>query len=242
MHRMYVGGVGQGKSFCAVAFCDEAPKEEFKNVFANVPVNVPGKNCTKWQDFSEIKDATCGVLYLDEADMWINSRNFATLDATARDVLKEHRKHHLRIVSTTQHVSFVDKVFRILCDEVCVVKRYSVPFLGLLDSDTIRPSIVCKCCNVIRSDDGRGDDDKWWKRWLYFGTFYMWKTYPPSVLGEDESANATETEAKEIPSTGWGWKRFSLRIANMYDTSARASVDAHERRMKPKPSKSFIRK
>jgi len=228
MFDLFVGGIGQGKTYCMVAMAYEAPKDEFKNVFANLDLMIPGKNCVKWRNFEQIADANCGVLLIDEADMWINSRKFATLDDTARDVLKEHRKHHIRIVATTQHVTFIDKVFRILCDRVCLVRRYSIPLLGLFYPDSIRPSVICKNCGKVRMDDGIGDRFYWWQRWLFFGTFYAWKIYPPTILGEDESANANDVQEKEIPSIGWGWKQFNSHIAAMYDTSARASVDAKE--------------
>jgi len=223
MHVMFVGAVGQGKTYNAVRFAFNSPGD---NVFTNIPLKMEGVNIVKWQEFHEIKEATCGTLFIDEADMWLNSREFAKLDNTARDVLKEHRKHHLRIVTTTQHVSFVDRIFRILCDEVRIVKKVSLPFIGWFRPDCVRPSIVCHHCRKVRSDDGTGDHDKAWRRWLGFGTVYFWDIYPPSVLGEDESANAMDTEMRGIEPIGKGWCLYSQAIAAMYDTSARASVDA----------------
>jgi len=226
---MFVGAVGQGKTYNAVRFAVESPGD---NIFANLPLQFPETykiNVHKWTDFAEIKDATCGTLFIDEADMWLNSREFAKLDNTARDVLKEHRKHHLRIVTTTQHVSFVDRIFRILCDEVRVVKKVSLPFVGWLNPDCVRPSITCRHCRVVRTDDGIGDHYKWWGRTLGFGTLYFWNVYPPTILGEDESATA-ETVEQKIEPTSRGWCFYSNRIAAMYDTSARASVDARAMR------------
>jgi len=229
MHVMFVGSVGQGKTYNAVRFAFDSPG---KKVFANIDLQMPGAELHKWQLFDEIKNATCGTLFIDEADMWLNSREFAKLDNTARDVLKEHRKHHLRIVTTTQHVSFVDRIFRILCDEVRIVKKVSLPFIGFLWPDCVRPSIHCHHCSKVRLDDGKGDHFAWWGRWFGFGTLYFWDVYPPSVLGEDESANALDTEMRGIQPIGKGWCKYSQAIAAMYDTSARASVDARAMRVR----------
>jgi len=232
---LIVGGVGAGKTMQGVIYAADAPAKEFPNVFANLDLNVPEKHCVKWTDPNSLVDISCGVLFIDEADMWFNSRNYKDLNDSFRDLLKEHRKHHLRIVATTQHLSFIDKVMRIFLDEVWLVKRYSVPFLGLLDDRTIRPDVKCKCCNLVRSDDGIGDRSTWWKRWLFFGTFYMWRIYPPSVLGDEEDMH--EIEEKGIPSRGWGWKRFNIKYANMYDTSAQVSHDAADYRAAKKSSR-----
>lgn len=227
MHVMFVGSVGAGKTFNAVAF---AAKSFGPNVWANMDLEIPGRTLRRWTNFSEIAEANCGTLFIDEADMWLNSRDFAKLDSTARDVIKEHRKHHLRIVTTTQNVTFVDKIFRILCDEVRVVKKVSVPLLGFLWPDCVRPSITCRHCQIVRQDDGEGDQEKWWRKWTGFGTFYIWRVYPPDILGEQETANADVLLEKNINATGWGWQLYSQRIAAMYDTSAKASVDARAMR------------
>jgi len=228
---MFVGSVGAGKTFNAVAF---ASKSFGPNVWANMDLNIPNRTLRRWTQFSEIADANCGTLFIDEADMWLNSRSFAALDDTARDVIKEHRKHHLRLVTTTQNVTFIDKIFRILCDEVRVVKKISIPILGFVRPDAVRPSIHCLHCGIVRQDDGEGDHDKWWRRWLGFGTFYFWRTYPPDILGEQETANADEIAERNIQPRGWGWQLYSQRIAAMYDTSAKASVDARKMREKKK--------
>jgi len=225
---MFVGSVGQGKTFNAVNY---ALKNLGDNVYTNIPLDLPGKKIHRWVNFNEIAEATCGTLLIDEADMWLNSRDFKNLDNTARDVLKEHRKHHLRLVATTQHVSFVDKVFRILCDEVRVVRKVSLPFIGWFWPDCIRPSIVCRHCASVRKDDGVGDDGTRLGRWLGFGTVYFWDVFPPSVLGEDESASALETNNRGIQPVDKGWCFYSQLVAMMYDTSARASVDARKNRL-----------
>jgi len=229
---IYVGAVGQGKTFNAVACAAKWPGP---NVFANIDLKIPNRDCFKWHEFTEIKDSTCGTLLIDECDMWLNSREFAKLDPHARDLLKEHRKHHLRLVMTTQDVSFVDKVFRKLTDEVRVVRRATIPFVGWFWPDAVRPSIRCPHCKVVRQDDGTGDHDAWWGRWFGCATLYFWKVYPPSILGEVEGNAAEELERLEVEPVGRGWRLFSQKIAAMYDTSAMASQEARKfRAARPK--------
>lgn len=232
---MYVGGVGQGKTALAVLAC---MMDDGDFVYTNTPLNpdyFPHKKIVEWTDLDEVEYATCGVWLMDEADMWLDSRKFSTLNDVARRKLKEHRKDDLRIISTTQHVSFVDRVFRILCDEVRVVKKFSMPFLGWFVPSAIRPTLVCKHCGRTRPD-GIGDDSSRLKRWLGFATIYTWDIFPASVLGKDENANAQDTQAEESDGTderasktkrlGGGWKLFSMKFIGAYDTSCKTSQKA----------------
>jgi len=153
MHVMFVGSVGAGKTYCAVWFAEKCFGSK---VYSNIDLKIPKKELIRWNDFNAVKDATCGVLMIDEASMYLDSREFAKMDPIAKDLLKEHRKHHLRVVTTTQDVSFIDKIFRILCDEVRVTRRLSIPFIGWFWPDTVRPNIVCAHCGDVRVDDGVG--------------------------------------------------------------------------------------
>lgn len=234
---LIVGGVGAGKTYNAVAVIAKNKDKGFDNIYANMELNVPTKILQKWNDPNNLQKASCGYLLIDEADMWFNSRNYANLNDTFRNLLKEHRKHHLRIISTTQHLSFVDKIMRIFIDDVWLVKKFSIPFLGWFDKNSIRPDIICKHCGKLRVDDGRGDRHKWYHRYFGFGTFYMWKIYPPTILRDEEDMKSIDE--MDIPSRGWGWCRFNLEIAQMYDTSSKVSETAHEYKMQKKAPKSF---
>lgn len=243
-HIMYVGGVGMGKTALAVLACQQ-DKGDF--VYTNIPLNAeffpnpykPGetKGIIEWTSLDDVEHAHCGVWFMDEADMWLDSRKFSTLNDIARRKLKEHRKDDIRIISTTQHVSFVDRVFRILCDEVRVVQKRSWPFIGWIWPSCVRPDMYCAHCGRLRPD-GQGDARFWWQRWLGFGTIYTWDVFPASVLGKDESASAADTRREEedvdeegnprTPSKriGHGHKLFNMSFAAAYDTSCKASQKA----------------
>lgn len=244
---MYVGGVGMGKTALAVLACQ---KDRGDFVYSNIPLNQqffpnkhkPGemKGIIQWRTLDEVEHAVCGVWLMDEADMWINSRKFASMPDVARNKLKEHRKDDIRIVSTTQHVGFVDSIFRTLCDEVRIVTRRSWPVIGWIWPSCVRPDMRCAHCGEIR-DDGIGDRAKWWQRWLGMGTIYTWDVYPASVLGESEDASGRDLARQESENVdedgnptqpskriGHGSKLFNLDFALAYDTSCKASQSAAE--------------
>jgi len=234
MHVMYTGSVGSGKTLGALNFMLETMENmQVKNVYANMEINLPEQYTLKrWSDFSTVREAMCGVLIIDEASMFLDAREFAKLDPAIKDLIKEHRKHHLRIITTTQDVSFIDKMFRILCDEVRVMRKLSLPFIGWFFPDCVRPNIVCSHCGIIRSDDGIGDRAKWWGRWFGFGTIYLYKVYPPSLLGEQEDASGAELERKETPAISSGWFAWStIKFGALYNTSAKVSTEAHQWRL-----------
>lgn len=230
MHIMYAGSVGSGKTLGALKFVLDCPGD---NVYANMHINLEEpKKLLRWSQFDAIKAATCGVVLIDEASMFLDAREFAKLDPTIKDLIKEHRKHHLRIVTTTQDVSFIDKMFRILCDEVRLMRKLSLPIIGWIFPDCVRPNIVCSTCKEIRIDDGIGDRVFWWQRWFGFGTIYVYKVYPPSILGEQENASGEELERKEVKALRSGWFAWSTKkFMHLYDTSAKVSTDAADFRL-----------
>jgi len=232
MHIMTMGSVGSGKTLMAI----EETLQSFKigyNVYSNINLNLPKPwKLHKWQNFSEIKDAKCGVLFIDEASMYLDSRKFASLEDDIKDLIKEHRKHHLRIITTTQDVSFIDKIFRILCDEVRIMKKYNLPFIGWFIKDCIRPNIVCKDCGIIREDDGIGDQSTKLKKLLGFGTIYTYSVYPATIIGEQEDASGNELERKNIPALRSGWFLWSnKKFGNIYNTSELIGLHAHKHRI-----------
>jgi len=232
---LIVGSVGAGKTYNAVAQIAKNKDKGYQNVYANMDMMHDKLLIHKWLDPAELKDANCGYVLVDEADMWFNSRNYAQLDETFRNLLKEHRKHHLRIIYTTQHLSMIDKIMRIFLDEVWLVKKVSFPIIGWIWPKCVRPDIVCHHCGLVRIDDGRGDRDTPLKRWLGFGTFYVWSVYPTSSLRDEEDMQ--EIEEMDVKRKGWGVRLFDLEIARMYDISEKVSEHAHEYRKQKKASR-----
>lgn len=246
MHIMYVGSVGAGKTYCAVA---EAIKDAGDYIVTNQPIDSQKlakifgitedittledkeqiekgtKAIQIWKDFSDeiVREARCGTLLIDEAPLWLDARKWDTLSQDARQKIIEHRKDDLLIVSTAQDVSFIDKVYRILADEVRVVHKISLPFIGFIFPHSRRPTIWCCNCGRMRRD-GVGDDSSKLKRLLGFGTVYIWDVFKPTVLAKEEDASGSDIpEEKAI---GHGFRLYDHRIADAYDTSRKLSAVA----------------
>lgn len=248
MHVMYVGPVGAGKTFCAVA---DALKDEGDYIITNQPIDVEklhahlglrtdlyreedekqieegGKVVKIWRDFKDecVRDARCGTLLIDEAPLWLDARKWDSLDDSARRKIIEHRKDDLYIVSTAQDVSFIDKVYRVLADEIRIVERKSLPIIGWIFPYSKRPTIICCHCGRVRRD-GVGDNSSWWKKALGFGTYYRWDVFTPNILSQQQDA-----AGKELPQErriGHGRRLFDIRIADVYDTSRKLSGVAAE--------------
>jgi len=219
---LIVGDVGAGKTYTALATIYHNKDKGYSNVYPNFAMRMPGREIHQWLDPKTLKTANCGYLVIDEADMWFNSRNYATLDDVFRNLLKEHRKHHLRIIYTTQHLSMIDKIMRIFLDDVKVVKKYSLPFIGWIWKKCVRKDIRCKHCGLVRVDDGRGDRDTWWKQMFGFGTIYIWQTFPTTILREEENTDAVQERIEPIKS---GVFLYDHAIACLYDTSGKVSEE-----------------
>jgi len=242
---MYVGPVGSGKTYNAVAHAigdagdfitSNTPIQELslneylatsaKNVeamftTAEGTIKEVLKKVVLWTTFSDevAVGAKCGVLLIDEAPLWLDARKYDALSPDARRKIIEHRKDDLLIISTAQDVAFIDKVFRLLCDEIRLVRQVSFPFIGWIWPTCKRPTIVCSSCGRVRRD-GHGDD-RGIKRWFGFGTFYSWTTFKAKDLIDSQDTTGEKVEPKSI---GSGNRLFDIRIAALYDTSRKLSA------------------
>jgi len=259
MMIIYAGDVGSGKTYCGLkyaltqkrTFFDNLERamfrtqQEFKTIYSNTDLgNLQQFSYKRWYQPSEFCAAWCGTLIVDECDMYFDSRKFAKLDDTAREFVKERRKHHCRMVMTTQHIRQLDVIFRRLATEVRVVRRLSVPLLGYIFPWSVRPDVICTHCGKVRTDDGIGDQNTKFRKFLGFGTLFFWISYPPAIIGEQETVSAEDAQnddekRKETKAKGHGFHLFDIRIAKMYDTSSRISQDVQQIRNE-KAKKRFV--
>jgi len=256
MHIMYCGPVGAGKTFNAVA---EAVKDAGDNIATNTELNAEAieryydanpklklavaaradgssqhkkKNIILWTDFGNdtVKDAKCGCLLIDEAPLWLDARKYDALSPDARRKIIEHRKDDLLLLSTAQDVAFIDKVFRLLCDEIRLVRGSWLPFVGWFVPTCVRPTIVCKDCARVRRD-GAGDD-RGIRKLFGCGTIYTWTTFKAKDLIDAQDTTGETVAPKSI---GSGWRLFDTRIAACYETSMKLShIAEHAMATRPK--------
>lgn len=242
---LYVGPVGSGKTYCAWA---HAVSDRGKTIWHNLvdkqaDESVAGyrrlwwpwlglgfdrkpRKLVFWDDFNdEFAQSHCGVILGDEIHLWLDARKWDEMNPSARRKISEHRKDDLRLIFTAQHVSFVDRVYRILCDEVRVVSEWSVPFIGWFYWPCRRKSLFCPKCGERMT---RGDDSLI-KKILGFGTFYFWRVWPPAVLGAmDEATDKSlmEQKSKKLKPRGIGIRLFRQHVADTYATYSKLSTAA----------------
>jgi len=246
-HIMYVGPVGSGKTFNAIA---EAIQDTGDFIVTNTPVSASEahkwvmdhkkyrerlatradgphdlhpKQIVEWKDFAdkEVETARCGAFIIDEAPLWLDARKYDSLSPEARRKIIEHRKDDLAIISTAQDVAFIDKVFRLLCDEIRLVKMVRLPLIGWFWPTSVRPTIICRDCGRVRRD-GAGDDRGVWS-WFGFGTLYSWTSFKAKDLIDAQDTTGETIEPKSI---GGGFRLFDIRIASAYSTSMKLSAAA----------------
>jgi len=238
-HIMVNGAVGSGKSVHAQQLIDQMLMRDAKRrradgrheplrserLFSTIPLEGHDVPATV-VDRKTIYTAHCGVLFIDELQLYLGARDWEKMSDDAKDFWTRHRHYDVTIISTTQHPSFVDKMCRILTDEVRLMSIVSLPFVGWFKRSSVRPPDPCRCaaCQAVPHPrrDALGDRHYWWQRAFGFGTILIWRVYPPSILGGEEMLNPRDLVlAGKLPKSV-GWCFFDMKWA----ARARASVAA----------------
>jgi hypothetical protein len=144
MISIITGRPGQGKTFVATLL---AYKEWLKGVkiYSNYRLNF-GKTYNKvvyWTELDDLLDVKNGLILMDEASVYLNSRNWDKLTPEFQYKLQQHRKDGLNILSTTQSINRVDSVYRELVHnyykvkKLISIKNFCVFVLYLVDVDEL---------------------------------------------------------------------------------------------------------
>lgn len=184
---------------------------EYKKVFApkELELKIPGVEVVYYDDLLHMtRIAMCGLVIIDEGAIKLAAREWELLDKRVRQWLMEHRKYHCDIVTTTQDVRFIDKIFRVLSDEVRVVTMERKWFRYGRRSKSARPDMVHSVCGdvTVKGDTGR------LARLFGWVTYFRWECYNASdLIGEVSS------QFEPLPfDSGGRW--FNIDVANSYDT------------------------
>lgn len=138
---MYTGRPGTGKTFYAV---NDVIKKLNKGyiVYSNIQINwfgftekqnklknflikiklkkgynkYPVTNLIYWKSLKDLFNVSQGIIFIDEAHVYMNSRRWKGLDEEMERKLAQHRKDGLHIIGTVQNVNRIDVVFRELID------------------------------------------------------------------------------------------------------------------------------
>lgn len=112
---MHTGRPGTGKTYCLTRNALKYLKQGEK-VFSNYKINLDHPNLFFWKYPQDILNIREGIILMDEAHVYFNSRKWKDLPEDFLRLLAQHRKKGLHIEGTVQHVNRLDVVMRELID------------------------------------------------------------------------------------------------------------------------------
>lgn len=204
MVRLFVGDVGMGKTYCAIAYC----LNKYKRIYTsrNLPIRSDNHEVIYYDAIDEVADFNCGVILIDECDYYFNSRNFQSLSEVFRRKLKEHRKDHVDFVMTTQSLDFIDKVARTFLSDCVLMTRIPLPLVGAVVKRHCVKPIYCRHCNEKMPDS----------KWADFYSTYLFlgRHVRPSDLKGEETLELPEGV---IP-RGLSFSVYDNMVSGTYNT------------------------
>ena len=120
--NIITGRPGSGKTYI-LANLGMKFLQQGKKVYANFKLNYEGKNLIYWTKPSELTKIEQGIILMDEAQIYFNSRKWEDLDEQLQYKLQQHRKDGLDIWGTTQHEARIDVLMRELVSSFFVCKK-----------------------------------------------------------------------------------------------------------------------
>ena len=120
---LYFGLPGAGKTTLLAYHALKAVRgKRYKNVYSNVYLTIPGvtyidNSCIGKYDLSQ------GLLLIDEATLFADSRSYKEFDKSKLQYFLEHRHHHIDINLYTQQWDGVDRKIRVITDRVYYVAK-----------------------------------------------------------------------------------------------------------------------
>lgn len=117
---MHTGRPGTGKTYCLTKNVIKYLKKG-ETVWINYKLSKDIEEKYKgkifyWKKMSDLLHLREGIIAIDEAHIYFNSRKWKNLDEEFLRLLAQHRKKGLHIEGTVQHVNRIDVVLRELID------------------------------------------------------------------------------------------------------------------------------
>jgi len=114
--KIITGLPGSGKTYVLAKIAKQY-LEEGRNVYSNFWLDWNEKNLKYWTKLDDLTNIQDGVILMDEAQVYFNSRSWSELDTKFQYKLQQHRKDGLDIWGTVQHEARIDVVMRELISE-----------------------------------------------------------------------------------------------------------------------------
>lgn len=210
----YSGDFGSGKTYNMVKDAIADPHMRLY-VPRTMEMDLPKKYRVIYYDEpAELRRAGHGTALVDEADLFFDSRERGPLDRPFKLAMKQARKRHLKVIYGVQHYGSLKKENRQYVREVRLCDRFSLPIATFYPNSHRAPH---RCEEGVLSDDQKGDV---WG----FGTVFMWRAYPPELLRDEETMQASGVKNnKRVIIKGIRLVPFDPVIGNSYKT--RAEID-----------------
>lgn len=136
MINCYVGKPGKGKTYALVRLAYKAIKRG-RNVHSNFFIDFRRMGIKKgygsvyfWKDIQELVKIREGEILMDEAQIYINSRDYWNLPKQFQYKIQQHRKHGVNLHLAVQNISRIDKVARELVNSVFQMRRIGRIFIA----------------------------------------------------------------------------------------------------------------
>jgi len=210
MIELYTGRPGSGKTLMLTRRVLRALDMGYV-VYTNYPIKHEKAEregrLKLWQDLWDLIELKDGIIVMDEAHVYMNSRKWDALPDDMQVKLQQHRKHGLHIWGTVQHENRIDVVYREL------VSRFYV------------------CHKIIGS--GSADDPVIEKHLRKSGStldrFFLWlRGRMPKVWGLIRVAQffPEDMSSKSRTDIGAEWVWITRRVVEAYNTKEEISRGA----------------
>lgn len=124
MFNLYTGLPGSGKTLLMTLALYPFLIKGY-NVYSDYFINFKGDNLKYFNNLEDIIEKRNCILAIDEISALLEPRNWENESMEVRRMFSQHRKRHLTLFSTTQHISLVAKSARIILDYWAEVKNYT---------------------------------------------------------------------------------------------------------------------
>lgn len=123
---LYFGLPGCGKTTLIAKMALKAARgRRYKNVYVNVRMSVPGVTYID-NDCIGVYDISDGLLLIDEATLFADSRGFKSFPRHLVEFFLTHRHYNVDIVLFTQQWDGVDRKIRVITDRVYYVYKSAI--------------------------------------------------------------------------------------------------------------------
>jgi len=102
-------GTGKTARLTAIGF---SFLEKGVDVYSNYKLNYSGKNLHYYKSIEDILHIRKGIILMDEAQIYFNSRKWDRLPESWQYKLQQHRKQGLHIYGTVQNIKRLDTLMR----------------------------------------------------------------------------------------------------------------------------------